>query len=181
MLHAGVFALRAEFCSWFKAAFGSICLNLHKTNVVFLSEEAKSEYDLDSLPENLMLMMLPFVVGLYELKTTKNLEQCLSSKLGILHYMFMEDVWCANIDICCTVINELACTHAQNVAVGLANSSLFSYGTVSYGIVGNQAHGMVESVALNSVLTSLSGSTWGGRGGPEPHLHFCQCQRGSCS
>ena len=132
MLHAGVFALRAESCSWLKAAFGSIHLNLHKTTVVFLLEEAKSEYNLDSLSENLMLMMLPFVVGLYELKTTKDLEERLSSKLSTLRYTFVEDVWCANIGICCTVIYELACTHAQHVAVGLANSSLFSYGTVSY-------------------------------------------------
>ncbi|KAL0049592.1 hypothetical protein WJX82_005570 [Trebouxia sp. C0006] len=40
--------------------------------------EAKSAYNLDSLSENLMLMMLPFVVGLYELKTTKDLEERLS-------------------------------------------------------------------------------------------------------
>lgn len=73
MLHAGVLALRAESCNWLKAAFGSIHLNLHKTDVVFLLEEARSEYQLNSLSENLMLIMLPFVVGLYELKTTKDL------------------------------------------------------------------------------------------------------------
>ena len=55
-----------------------------------------------------------------------------TSRLSTLRYTLVEDVWCANIGICFTVINELACTHAQNVAVGLANSSLFSYGTVSY-------------------------------------------------
>ncbi len=92
MLHAGVFALRAESCSWLKAAFGSIQLNLHKTDVVFLLEEAKSEYNLDSLSENLMLMLLPFIVGLYELKTTENLEQRLSSKLSTLCCLFMQDV-----------------------------------------------------------------------------------------
>lgn len=82
MVHAGVFALRADSCSWLKAAFGSIHLNLHKTTVAFLLEEAKTEYNLNSSSDILMLMMLPFVVGLYELKTTENLEQRLSSELS---------------------------------------------------------------------------------------------------
>ena len=79
MLRAGVLALRAESCSWLKAAFGCIHLDLHKTDVVFVLEESKREFDLDSLTENLMLMMLPFIVGLFELKTTNNLTKRLSS------------------------------------------------------------------------------------------------------
>ena len=72
MSHAGVLALCAESCSWLKAAFGCIQLDLHKTDIVFVSEESRRESDLDSLTENLMLMMSPFIVGLYELKTTNS-------------------------------------------------------------------------------------------------------------
>ena len=50
-----------------------------QTDVVFVLEESKREFDLDSLTENLMLMIWPFVVGLYELKTTNNLTKRLSS------------------------------------------------------------------------------------------------------
>lgn len=79
MLCAGVLALRAESCSWLRAAFGCIHLDLHKTDVVFVLEGARREFDLNFLTENLMLMMLPFIVGLYELKTTNNLTKRLSS------------------------------------------------------------------------------------------------------
>ncbi len=167
MLHAGVFALRAESCSWLKAAFGSIHLDLHKTTMVFLLEEAKSEYNLDSLSENLMLMMLPFVVGLYELKTTKNLEQRLSSKLSTLCRFSVEDVWCANIDICYTVIHEHARTHAQHVAVGLANSSLFSYGIVNCRKSSTWNGGMP---CLQFYADKPGSPCQGLHGGPQHHL-----------
>ena len=78
ILHAGVLALCAESCSWLKAAFGCIHLDLHNTDVVFVLEEARREFDLESLTESLMSMMLPFVVGLYELKTSKDLTKRLS-------------------------------------------------------------------------------------------------------
>ena len=79
MLLAGVLRLasRAESCSWLKAAFG--CTHLHKTDIVFVLEESRREFGLGSLTEKLWLMMLPSLVGLYELKTTNNLTNRLSS------------------------------------------------------------------------------------------------------
>ena len=79
MLRAGVLALHTESCSWLKAAFGCIHLDLHQVDFVSVLEESKREFDLDPLTENLMLMMLPFIVRLYELKATNNLTMRLSS------------------------------------------------------------------------------------------------------
>lgn len=94
MLLAGVVALCAESCSWLKAVIGPIHLDLHKADVVFVLDEA-TQYDLNALSENVMLMMLPLIVGLYELKTTSNLTKLLSSTTNTAKRCFTEVIWCA--------------------------------------------------------------------------------------
>ena len=54
--------------------------------VVFVLEESMGEYDLDSLFKSLMLMLLPFIVRLYELKDHQYVNHSVACLLSCVQH-----------------------------------------------------------------------------------------------